>query len=539
MTNRVLIIGWDGATFSVLLPLVEQGVMPNLKALLERGASGPLRSTIPPVTAPAWSSFMTGVNPGKHGVITWQRSLNERMLAKRVVSSQDIQAPRFWEWLEGCSVGLINVPMTYPPMPVNGFVVSGMLTPSSQCEYTYPPHLREFLDRVTGGYVIDVDIEGLGDENNERDLLGLLDRLSTACRKRATATIYLARGFQPDLLIVVFVIPDRIQHILWPYAINAREFAGRSEVVQAAVVRTYKELDTALGVLLSDALDRHTSVILMSDHGFCAQHSVVYMNGWLARQGLLSYRRAIAVRGALKSLYRSVRRRLPTHLQKRGRAFFSADTLIDWKRTQAFAAATMDHGVYINLRGRDPYGIVEPGEEYEVLRERLRQGIAELQDARTGAPIARQVFLREEVYWGPCVDLAPDVVYELNPGYKAVPTPATSFHIEDVSQAGWGFHNREGVLVLAGPEIVSGGKPREAKIEDIAPTVLYMMGSAVPTSMDGRVLTEVFDPSYLSENPPQFTDEVPSCDTLAKNTTYDENEQSIIEARLRNLGYLS
>jgi predicted AlkP superfamily phosphohydrolase/phosphomutase len=536
MNQKVLIIGWDGATFDVLMPLIELGIMPNLQALLKQGASGVLQSTIPPVTAPAWTSFATGVNPGKHGVITWQRLIDNNTPAKRVIDSQDVKAPRFWEWLEAHTIGLVNLPITYPPIPMNGFTVAGMLTPNLESQYTFPSHLRESLDQITGGYVIDVDIEGAStNSHDEESSLTLIRSIQVACRRRTKAAVHLAKKFQPDLYIVVFVVPDRIQHILWPYATNA-EFSGKNAIVQNAVTETYQQLDASLGILLTEIVDQHTTVILLSDHGFCNLHSVVYMNGWLSEQGLLSYRRSMAIRGVARNLYRSLRRSLSGHLVRRGRAFFSADAMIDWKHTHAFAAGTMDHGVNVNLRGREPFGIVEE-EEYQSLRQELRQQIETLRDPRTGTLIAKQVLFREEAYQGPYVDLAPDIVYELNPGYKVVPTPASGFRIEDVSNVGWGFHDSNGILVMNGPDIVPGTQLGKARIEDIAPTVLYLMSKPVPKSMDGRVLGEAFFPNHLQEAPLTFTDWKPPPQAKA-STIYEKPEQLAIEARLRDLGYL-
>jgi predicted AlkP superfamily phosphohydrolase/phosphomutase len=539
MSAKTLIIGWDGAAFSVLLPLVKQGVMPNLKALLDRGASGVLYSTIPPVTAPAWTSFATGVNPGKHSVVTWQRPVDRHTLTQRIVNSGDIQAPRFWEWLGEHKVGIVNLPMTYPPIPVNGFVVSGMLTPSSQSRYTAPPYLREHLDQIVNGYIIDVDIEGVSaDKDNDDVLLALLDRIQEACRRRTMAAIQLAQELQPELYIVVFAVPDRVQHILWPYVANVPG-VPKSVDVQSAVIETYHELDDSLGMLLSEIADQDTTIILMSDHGFCGQHSVAYMNGWLAAQGLLNYRKTMAMRGIVRRLFLAVGRKLPNRLLTRGRTAFSAEALIDWKHTRAFAAPTMDHGININLIGRNPFGIVEPEKEYDLLRQKLRQELLALRDPRTTKPIFERVYLREELYHGPYVDLAPDIVFELRSGYKAVPTPITDFRIEDVSQAGWGFHEREGILVLAGPTVIPRVQLEGVRIEDIAPTVLYLLNRPVPSFMDGQVLTEAFAADHIQQTPPTFTDWMPPHPANVQDSAYGTDEQSAVEARLRDLGYLA
>jgi len=512
--------------------------MPNLKALLERGASGPLRSTIPPVTAPAWTSFTTGVNPGKHSLITWQRRVSPNMTDKRWVSSQDVRAPRLWDWLPELTVGILNLPVSYPPMKVNGFAVSGMLTPNSSKSYTYPQELKPFIERVSDGYILDVDlINSDWDLVTEKGQLAFLDTVRVACRKRVQVALALEDRYRPDLYIIVFETPDRIQHVLWCYAIQD-DFPGKSEAVQQAVLDCYRELDVALGMLL-DKLHDH-NVLLISDHGFCHQHTLVYTNGWLAEQGLLTYRSgALAVRGPVRQAFRALKRQLPHWLKRRGRLAFSADSLVDWDHTQAYTGFPMDHGFYVNLRGREPFGTVEPGNAYETLRRQLRDGLLKLQDTSTGEHIFQAIYLREEIYEGPYVDMAPDIVFELTPGYKVSSTPSEKLLLEDVGQAGEGFHQQNGVLLLAGHGIAPGKQIIDAAIIDIAPSIMHMLGAAVPRYMDGRILTEAFCTEYSHEHPAHYTDAAaPEGYQGTEKPAYDEQDQTLIEKRLQGLGYL-
>ncbi len=559
--NKTLIIGWDGATFSVLQPLIEQGYMPNLEALLRQGAKGTLRSTIPPSTAAAWTSFITGVNPGKHGLTTWQRPIAPNTTSKRWVNSGDVYAPRLWDWLPDVTVGVLNLPVTYPPMKVNGFVVSGMLTPSSAKSYTYPPDLQEMIEQVADGYVLDIDLflqptaaggavertankqvvdtSLLGREKDfttEIGQLAFLEALRRACKKRTKVVLALWEKYQPDLYIVMFETPDRIQHTLWRYA-KGDDFSNKSKAVQKSVIDCYRELDAILGTLL-DRIAYHT-LFLISDHGFCGQHTLVHINGWLAEQGLLTYQGlAMTMRGPLRRLFRILRNKLPLHLRQKGRAAFNADSLINLERTQAYSGIPIDHCIHINLQGRDPFGSVKPGEEYETLRQRLHDGLLALKDERNNTPIFRKVYLREEIYHGQCIDLAPDIVFELTPGYKLVTTPSQKLVMEDVIQAGEGFHEREGIIVMKGAGVIPGREVENADIIDVAPTVMYALGAKVPNYLDGKVLTGAFSTTHLHERPPSFTDTpVPDrVETLEE--VYNDKDQEAVENRLRNLGYL-
>ena len=538
MSNTVVMIGWDGATWSVLSAMVELGRMPNLEELLKTCASGPLESTVPPVTAPAWTSMVTGVNPGKHGLFTWYRPPGPASITKRWVSSRDVGAPRLWDWHPGMRVGVIGLPVSYPPMAVNGFVVSGMLTPRSAESYTHPPELQAVVEEVADGYVLDVDIiNDDWDLASEGGTLAFLEALRSACRKRAKVTVALAERYRPDLCVVVFETPDRIQHLLWPYAVANHRFAGWRSSVQEAVFDCYGELDAALGMLL-DKLGAGT-VMLVSDHGFCGQHSLVYTNGWLAEAGMLHYRGGgMRVRQGLRPLVRALRAWIPGQVSRRGRQILGADNLIDWRRTRAYTGFAMDHGIYVNLKGREPRGTVQPGDEYTKARDELRGAMLRLCDNRTGRPVFESVSLREELYRGPYVDQAPDLVYEMTPGYKAVKTPSAEFLIEDVSTLGHGFHDREGVLLVAGCGPKTEARVVGAKIIDVAPTILHLLGVAVPEYMDGRVLFSALSHSCPTDRPPESVQCSASLDESGESDLHGEAERSLIEKRLRRLGYL-
>jgi predicted AlkP superfamily phosphohydrolase/phosphomutase len=436
------------------------------------------------------------------------------------------------------AVGVLNLPVSYPPMQVNGFVVSGMLTPESAEDYTYPSDLRSFIEQVADGYIVDVDlIDDKWALDTEQGQLAFLDTARASCQKRAKVALALEERYHPDLYIMVFETPDRLQHVLWRYTVGEEEFPGKSPAVQQAVIACYRELDAALGALL-DQMGEH-AVFLISDHGFCGQHTLVRTNGWLAERGLLAYRKgSIAARGPLRRAFRFLRRWLPRQLASHGRRAFSAETLIDWSRTYAYTGFPMDHGLYVNLRGREPSGIVEPGEAYETLRRQLRDELSQLRDTGNDVPIFRAVYLREEIYHGPYVDLAPDIVFELTSGYKVVTTPSDELILEDCGLKGEGFHEREGIVVIAGPGVLPQKKLEGAGIIDIAPTVMYMLDAAVPRYMDGKVLTDAFSTAHLHQHPPCLTDTPLPRLGETESQAYDEDDLASIEKRLRSLGYL-
>jgi len=537
---RVLVIGLDGGEWRVLEPLVAQGRMPNLGRLLERGVRGPLASTVPPVTAPAWASFLTGVNPGKHGVFAFQRPLDQS-LDRGWVNGASIRAPKLWHYLEGQGLrcASINVPMSYPPEPLPGYMVTGMLTPLGAECFTYPSDLSPALR--ARGYVTDLRIRKV-----ERDVetpvqqVRLLEDLRDVARRRVEGVLWLWEREPADLLIVVFETPDRIQHFFWGRLERALA-EGPADAVDEAILACYEEVDRGIGELLALA-DAGTTVFLLSDHGFCGLHTAVHLDQWLADRGLLRYAGAKATlrRRVKAGLAPLLKRLLPRSWLLRGRQAFAVTRVIDWERTRVYSGRSSENAVFLNVRGREPKGVVEPGPEYEALREEVIHALQDLRDPRTGIPVLRRVFRREEVYHGPYLESAPDILFELTEGYEVTSEVATEGVFRDISAQGAGFHAQAGILVAAGAGVAGPGRLEGAHMQDLAPTSLHCLGLPVPTYMDGRVLEEDFSPAYRAAHPVVRTEALPTGGPAreAGQVVSPEDEEEIRQ-RLAGLGYLS
>lgn len=537
---RVLVLGLDGGDWRVLEPLVAQGRMPNLGRLLERGVRGGLASTVPPVTAPAWASFLTGVNPGKHGVFAFQRSLDQD-LDRGWVNGAAIRAPKLWHYLEGQGVrcAFVNVPMTYPPEPLPGYMVTGMLTPLGAEHFTYPPELSAELR--ARGYVTDLRIRKVEREvDTAEQQVALLRDLQDVARRRVEGVRWLWEREPADFLMVVFETPDRIQHIFWGRLQRALA-EGPADAVDEALLACYEEVDRGIGALLELAGER-TTVFLLSDHGFCGLHTAVHLDQWLADRGLLRYAGAKAtVRRRVKAgLAPLLKRVLPRSWLLRGRRAFAVTRVVDWERTRVYSGRSSENAVFLNLRGREPKGIVEPGREYEALREEVIQALRTLRDPRTGEPVLRRVFRREEVYHGPYLESAPDILLELTEGYEVTSEVATAGVFRDVSGQGAGFHAQEGIFVAAGAGVAGPGRLEGAHIQDLAPTILHCLGLPVPQYMDGRVLEEVFDEAHRAAHPVVRTDAVPAIGPAREaGEVFSAEDEEEIRQRLSGLGYLS
>jgi predicted AlkP superfamily phosphohydrolase/phosphomutase len=560
-THKVFLLGLDGATFDLLGPWMEAGHLPNLKRLAQEGVWGELTSTRPPTTAPAWVSCVTGANPGQHGVFDFRES-PLRDPRRPLISSQSVRTPTLWRILNhhGRQVGLLNVPVSYPPAPVEGFVVGGMMSPGPQSNYTHPDELRAELN--ARGYVIDVEIQKY-DVEAEADAIRFLDDVAAALQKRAEALFHLMNTRPWQFLMAVFVAADRIQHLFWKTMADPESqfyHAPQASRLRARILTIYQALDGIAGQVMGrvDA-DGQTDLFVVSDHGFGSTKAWFNVNHWLQRQGWLHLKPGPAAR---KRLFyeamqlndsRLVKTLLPEPLGRTirgrvrsGRSVFKTDLdeCIDWTRTRAFFASIPAQGIYIHVKREacesqpdEGIGTVEPGAEYEKLRQEIRDRLLALSDPRSGEHIVDRVWFREELYHGQQTHLAPDVLFVArNYGYLGRELLGTRGVIETSMNWANGFHRMNGILMAYGPHVRRGMQVDGATMVDVAPTVLYDLGLPVPANMDGRVLTDVLDPSYVDAHP--IRHEPPLTETDHEGGSYTENEQAEISGRLAALGYI-
>ena len=533
---KLIVVGLDAATFDVIDPLVDAGDLPNLGGLLRRGARGTLRSTTHPLTPLAWTTMVTGVNAGKHGI--WDFSERDASgYGLQVVNGSRSRAPALWTRLSqaGRRVGIVNVPFSWPAPDVNGFALAGIDAAAREDGMTSPRELVHELQDRFGRLLLDHSFPV--DANGRLDL-GLVRR---ACEQKVAIVDWLAERYEPELLFVVFMAADHVHHLAWP----DWEERGR----ESSVAEAYRILDASLGELLKRA-GEGTNVLVVSDHGGGSLQGVVNLNAWLAEQGYLAYtengasngggaRRLFELRRKLPKEWRySLKQRLPWLREHAYR--LQAPTVVDWGRTRAFAYGIFGN-VVLNVAGRERAGIVEPGEEYERLRDELRERLLDLRSP-DDEPIVAAVHRREDLYAGPELDKIPDLVVEfrdyawLGKGNlterKATFEDAISIRAHP-DQRYAGGHRQDGIFVLAGPAARSGAELAGAGIADVAPTVMYLLGEAVPASFEGRLLAEALQHSLLDERPPEFDDEEAAAPIVAEHESPRE-----VEERLRSLGYL-
>jgi len=551
---KVVILGIDGATLDILGPWAERGGLPNLARVLEGGAHGKLRSTIPPYSAQAWVSMMTGKSPARHGVVDFFEQDANRTF-RGYASSTLISGEAIWDTLGRHSrrVGIVNVPLTYPPLPVNGYMVSGFMTPKGRDDYTYPRELREEILGVTGEY----DPDPWDPLTPAKDLGSFVHWLDIAER----AARYLEEKHPADLNISVIQVLDQLQHLFWDALAN-QEARTEPQMRKAwpLIQRCYETMDAAIGYRL-DRLAEGTILLLVSDHGFQAVNTWFNANRWLADQGFLRFSegqvgrtkstlaRIGLSRESIKALIRRVDRfGLRRHVGRLTRATISrklGETLavpIDWPQTVAYSGTRTSEGIYINLKGREPHGIVEPGDEYEEARTRIMESLSALVDPSTGQPVVSAVYRREDVHSGEHLGLMPDIFFSLDDKPYLVSDSTTTTRVFDPIPKDYvqGRHHSQGLFAAFGTHIAAGGKVENANIVDIAPTVLYAMDLPIPTDMDGRVLKEAFTEEYVQAHPIRYEEPVVGGRKGAPPTVeYTEREQEAMQRRLKGLGYVS
>ncbi|HYN36550.1 MAG TPA: alkaline phosphatase family protein [Actinomycetota bacterium] len=537
--NRVLMLGIDGATFNVLEPAFEAGHMPNLKRLLDRGASGVLTSTVPPYTPPGWTSIFTGVNPGKHGIFGF--TLGNVQRNDGLVRLDRVKAPAIWNAVnaQGGRIGVFNVPMTYPPPVVDGFSVSGMLTPEggglTPDGFTYPDALAQVISEKIPDYEIDIEVNYDQDWQNT-DIEERLSRNYT--RKRAALELLLQQHEDIRVLFPVLEAPDRVMHVHYKYIDPRQEHYNRPEAapIRERVWGFFDEMDEMIGDYVSWA-GEDGFIVTMSDHGFGPKDKTVNVNLALREWGLLTLGGAGAVTksAGVRKVARRAKKVLPKSVWKRAKGV--AQSTIDWSKTRAFASPIPQQGIYINLVGREPNGIVKES-DYESVRDEVIERLASLVDPDDGKPVVDRVYKREEVVFGPEAQWAPDLFpvcraysYEMSDGLYS---PSV---LDDYRKLPRGFHQMDGIFGIAGP-----GIPQKSGLEghlyDIMPTALYLADLKIPEGLDGKVLTEAL-PGFEAHRPIRIEKmELPLAGDGAVATPYSEEEEAQIEESLRNLGYL-
>ncbi|GAA0450527.1 alkaline phosphatase family protein [Halococcus dombrowskii] len=524
--RRALVLGLDGVPWERLRAWAAAGELPNFAALIDEGAAGPLASTQPANTALAWPSIATGVRPDKHGIYAFYKlGTNYR---HRVNTGEDVSQPALWELVSPSTV--VNMPMTYPASSIDGRMVTGMMTPDRDEGFTHPPELAATIADRVPDYEIGLDWNEYRDRPEEfPDALA-----SLVAARRELMNDFLADDWR--LFFFVYTAPDRLQHLLWDEEI---------------LLDHYKQLDAVLGDARETAADTDANLFVVSDHGFGPIEKNVHVNRVLADAGYLTPKSDTGTRSTLSRIGLTKERvldtldrfdidvdelatRLPDALVDRLATGIPGENVrydVEYDKTTAFVHA--QGTLYVNDTERFEQGIVPPG-RVDALKAELTDTFTRVRDPDTDERVLA-VHDGDELF--PTDDAAPDLVIEPREGYYVKPSLSETVFSNPGSHAA--DHRPEGIFLAEGPDIAADATPTDASVFDVAPTVLHSMGAAVPTTVDGRVLDELFAPDSSAAERSIETVDITGSDSESRSDDRTDGEDfSDVEERLRGLGYV-
>ncbi len=551
--HKVVVIGLDGATFDVIQPLIKMGKLPNLARIMQNGVCGDLRSTIHPITPQAWTSFLTGKNAGKHGILDFT-SREKDSYDIQFVNASHRKTESIFSLLSKVrkKVGAIAIPFTFPPEKLNGFMLSGMDSPAEDGRAVYPNSVYDEIKRKFGHYYIHL----ASPVGRKIDQSKFWKDIKTEDENRTLISKYLIKKYHCDLFMTVYNNTDRVAHQHLDEAVLDMIQNNHHVNDDDLLIKTYVNSDAQVGSLLSE-IDKDTSVIIMSDHGSGPIRRVFFLNRWLEENNFLSYRKG-GESQALSVLHqarffakRFLPRRAKNFIKSRMAGFRDKidSTLsfseIDWEQTKAYGFG-MYGNIYINLKGREPGGIVTQGKEFNDVCNQIIDNLSSLRDPDSGEKIIEKVYRNNELYSGPYLEDTPDLLIgwkdysyytSVTLGKESGSIFGPHMNIDCSEYKHVGTHRLNGIFMAMGNTIRQGVRISDAKIFDITPTILYMLGQPVPDDMDGRVLTEIFEEEFVLRSLPTYSrtkDNVPASDAF----TYSDEESRQVAERLRGLGYI-
>jgi len=559
---NVMMLGLDGATWDLLDPLIDRGAMPNLAAMRRGGCAGTLRSVFPPLSPVAWTTIMTGKNPGRHGVFEFLEYAHNP-LKGRVNTSQSIDSELVWETAarHGKRAVVGAVPMSWPPRPCDGLAFLGdFLAPARASDFSNDPALLADLQRYLGQPYRPWNT-AVHDGGREAETIAEL----TVFLEHHLKTIEFLMNARPwNLFLYNLMAVDRFQHELWHVWDRTHHCARGREAelarLEPAFVDFWRRLDEGLGRILARK-PNETMVLLVSDHGFGPIEWFVNFNVWLLDQGFIALRSDWYVRqkawfyrrGVTPSWFYNLMVKAGTARQRVGRfqgkqrnwldrlgeSMFLSRHHLDWSRTKAYAQGNFGQ-IFLNLKGRQPQGRVDPAEAPELIAE-LKEKLAALRHPETCEPLVARVYERSELYHGPHEHLAPDLT--VVPGdWRCRTIGLHDFVTRKVVAPSFGptgDHRMEGILVAEGPGVCPGSRlDTQADLADLAPTMLALLGIPLPDDLDGKPLIELLEPTLAASIQHQTARKRDTNPFPPYPSDADAEDEAVVKQRLADLGYL-
>lgn len=520
--TKVLVIGLDGGTFKLIKPWVDEGKLPVLGRMLKEGSHGILRSVIPPLSPTAWATFYTGKNAGKTSIFAFGNLIDEekKVEVDRLINFSDVKEPTLWRILSdsGVKVGVVNIPLTYPPEEVNGFLISCFFTPPSADVYTYPPELKDLLK----DYRIDIEFEDSGYFLPEKGINTekVLKEQYIITKNRVKNSKMLIGKFNPDFFAINFKGVDNLQHLFWHEKGIILEFLQTVEGYILELKETMKPDYT----------------LIMSDHGFHPRgEKYFHLNSWLENERVLIRNQSLVGKSStgfyslgvkIVKRFSKVKSLIPEKLK---RWVITEQIGIQIDFASSFAYSTR-WGIYLNR------GLIESErEDFEKFKDELIVKLNGIKDQETGQKIFQEVLKREDIYKGGYIQYIPDIIFLQDEKYKINPVLYDEIiapRLDSSYQTGSHGADQNGILIINGKDIKR-QEIENANIIDLAPTILYMIGVPISDDMDGRVLTEIFE--HEGHRKAEYKKYLQK---KGKEVQWSKEEEGAIRDRLKALGYI-
>lgn len=457
VSPKALIFGIDGGSFDVIDPLLADGLLPNLKALLDASLHGPTTTTWPAHTAPGWTTFVTARKPGAHGIYQFFDAQHPQY-GDRIVGSNDFGCDTAWEWLarQGLSVGIINVPMSHPPADVPGYQITWPLV--NTLRFSRPPELLGELAVAGAPFTSDLLTMFRGD-------MDYVDFALANIRARGRSIRHLLATRPVDVVMAVVTEIDRVCHHYWHFSDPCHprhEAPPRDRREWTDAIRdTYVAVDEMFGEVL-ELIDEETTVMLVSDHGFGQGHSHIGLNVLLEQAGLLATRPGPGAHAEW---------------------FCANGRAVDFTRTRAYMPTPGSYAINFNIAGRQAGGMVNP-RDIGSLTEEISELVTRVSDPLTGKPTFAAVLPREVAYPGAMSHAAPDLLLvPADEGVLADPAPGGQLWRQSLQT---GMHRYAGIWAMRSPRVGSGRMTEPVALQDLMPTLLHDLRLRQPAAVDGR-----------------------------------------------------
>jgi len=458
--SKVFVFGIDGAMPEKIF---EEWLdkLPNIKKLMEQGCYAKLNSTIPPLSGTAWISLVTGKSPSDTGIFEYVYRKDFSYDSFHVVSSFNVKQKKIWEILseQGKKTAFCFVPLTWPIKPFNGCLISGFMTPQGgDIEWAFPKKLKEEINSLIGETLL-IDIPNFRNLT-KHEIINEVYRIS---KMHLNVMKHILKNYEWELFFGIINGSDRLNHSFWRYCDKGhRRYEPNSEF-KDTLKNYYKFLDRELGELI-ELIDEDAIIIVLSDHGIVRMHTRINLTDWLIEKNYMVLKEPLRKKCEFKM------------------------NMVNWSKTKAFAIGAYEGQIYINLKGREPQGIIKQ-KDYNKLIDELEEKLKKIR-GDNGEILNTKIFKKEDWFKGECEDIAPDIIvyfdnlcYGCNTtliGNNTLWSPQTAAGSDDAA------HSQQGIFIMNKSR--QKGNIGEVDILDVAPTILNRLNIKIPENFKGKVI---------------------------------------------------